>query len=86
MISDVTKRDGKKCVQISFEEASGRLAISNRIFSKQTVETLIRCCVLQRQIRSYTVCLCLTKMTLRVYGFKVQVRLLIILILKVFSI
>ena len=42
----------------------------NRILCKQTVETLIRLRVLQRLIWVCTVCLCPTKRTIGLYGFK----------------
>ena len=44
------------------------LSNSNRIFCKQTVETLIRCRVLRRLIWVSTVCLCPTKRALDLNG------------------
>ena len=44
-------------------------SISNRYSCKQTVKTLIRCCVLlKRRIRVFTVCLCPKNRTLGLYG------------------
>ena len=44
----------------------------NRKFCKQTMETLISCCILQRLIWVYTVCLCPTKKMLGLYGLRVS--------------
>ena len=47
----------------------------NRIFCKQTVETLIRRRILRRLIRGCTVCLCLTRRMLRLYWLNMIVQL-----------
>ena len=44
----------------------------NRTFCKQTVETLIRCRILQHLIWVFTVCLCPTKRMLGLYGLNLR--------------